>query len=261
MTDIFAFQDDVTTQIVSALALNLKAGDRRNVVAEHTDNLEAYDCFLRGRELWWVHARGANREAEALLKRAVDLDPRYAPAFAFLAAAKVNDYASGWSAAPAQALEESEKAARLAVQLDERYPYALWALACVCLWARRYDEAVSAAEKTIAFNPSFAEGHDTLGFILHYVGRSEEALKCFERAVALDPYCPDMVLHFQAQAAYQLGRYPEVVELLKLRILRKPDTDLSRVLLAASYGQMGLVEEAREAWREALRVNPAYSLA
>ena len=57
-----------------------------------------------------------------------------------------------------------------------------------------------------------------------------------------------------------MGRYSETVGLLKRRILRNPDTDASRVLLAASYGQMGLIEEAREAWREALRINPDYSL-
>ncbi len=78
--------------------------------------------------------------------------------------------------------------------------------------------------------------------------------------MALDPYCPDMVLHFQAQAAYQLGRYPEAVGVLKRRILRNPETDASRALLAASYGQMGLIEEAREAWRELMRVNPDYSI-
>jgi tetratricopeptide (TPR) repeat protein len=69
-----------------------------------------------------------------------------------------------------------------------------------------------------------------------------------------------MWLHFQAQAAYQLGRYSDAVGLLKRRILRNPETDTSRVLLAASYGQMGLLEEAREAWREVLRVNPDYSI-
>ena len=260
LTDIFAVQDDVTTQIVSALAINLSAGERRSIAAEHTDIPEAYDCFLRGRELWWVHGREANREAETLLQRAVDLDPRYAPAFAFLAAAKVNAYASGWTASPAEALAEAEKAARLAVQLDERYPYALWALACACLWARRHDDAVRTAEKMVAFNPSFADGLNALGFILHYAGRSEEAAKCFVRAVALDPYCPGMVLHFHAQAAYQLGRYPEAVGLLKRRILRNPETDASRALLAASYGEMGLIEEAREAWREVMRVNPSYSI-
>jgi TolB-like protein/class 3 adenylate cyclase/Tfp pilus assembly protein PilF len=260
LTDIFAVQDEVTTQIVSALALNLSTSDRQSIAAEHTDNLEAYDCFLRGRELWWLHAREANREAETLLKRATEFDPSFAPALAFLAAAKVHDYVNEWSPAPAQALEEAEEAARRAVQLDGRYPYALWALSMSCLFARHYDEAVNAAEESISFNPNFAEGHLMLGNILHYVGRSEEALKCFERAVARDPRCPGVWLHFQAQAAYQLGRYPEAVGLLKRRILDNPDTDASRMLLAASYGQMGLVGEAREAWRDALRVNPDYSL-
>ena len=58
-----------------------------------------------------------------------------------------------------------------------------------------------------------------------------------------------------------MAQYPEAVGLLKRRILRNPETDASRVLLAASYGQMGLGAEAREAWaRKALRVNPTYSL-
>ena len=59
---------------------------------------------------------------------------------------------------------------------------------------------------------------------------------------------------------FQLSRSPEAAALLKRRILRNPDTDSSRVLLAAAYGQMGQFGEARKAWREALRVNPAYSL-
>jgi adenylate cyclase len=260
LTDIFAVQDDVTAQIVSALALNLSAGDRQSIAADHTDNLEAHDCFLRGRELFWRLATEANRDAQPLLRRAIELDPRFAPAYAFLAAAFAVEYANDWSASPARTLEEAETTARQAVRLDERYPYALWALSIACFWARRYDEAVSVAEKVIAFNPSFAEGHHNLGIILHYVGRSGEALKCYERAMALDPYFPGMWLHFQAQAAYHLGRYREAVGLLKRRILRNPETDASRALLAASYGQMGRIEEAREAWRELLRVNPTYSV-
>ena len=260
LTDIFAVQDDVTTQIVSALALNLSAVDRQSMAVERLDNLEAYDCFLRGRELFERQTKGANRDAQLLLRRALKLAPTFAPALAFLAGSLVIDYVNGWSGTPEQTLEEAESAARQAVQFDERNPYALWALGFASLWARRFDEAISATERAIAVNPNFALGHMTRGTALHYVGRCDEALKCFEHAVARDPYCPDMWLHLQAQAAYQLGRYPEAVALLKRRILRNPDTDASRVLLAASYGQMGLVDEAREAWQEALRVNPAYSL-
>ena len=260
LTDIFAVQDDVTTKIVSALALSLSAADRQSIAADHTDNLEAHDCFLRGRELVRRAAREANRDAQPLLRRAIELDPRFAPAYAYLAAAVVFDYANDWSASPEQALEEGQKTARQAVQLDDRNPYALWALSMVCLWARRYDEAVSAAENVTAFNPSFAHGHYNLGVILHYVGRSGEAPKCFERAMALDPYFPDIWLHFEAQAAFQLGHYPEAAGLLKRRILRNPDTNSSRMLLAACYGRMGMIDEAREAWRELLRVNPDFSI-
>ena len=126
-----------------------------------------------------------------MLRRAIELDPRFASAYAFLGATHVINHANGWSASPAQALEEAEKAARHAVHLDEHQPYALWALSMASLWVRRYEEAIRAAERLVAFNPNFAEGHTALGFILHHVGRSEEALKCHERAAALEPFFPD----------------------------------------------------------------------
>jgi adenylate cyclase len=260
LTDIFAVQDDVTAHIVSALELNLSRGDRQSMAVERTENQEAYDCFLRGRELWWRFSSEANREAERLLRRATTLDPGFAPAFAFLAATLANAYSNEWGDDPAEALEEAEKAARQAVRLDERYPYALWSLAMTLSWKRQNDEGLGAAERAIAFNPNFAEGHSMVGVQLHFAGRSAEAVNFFDRAMALDPRFNSIVLYFRAQAAYQLGQYGEAVSLLKRRILRNPETDTSRVLLAASLGQMGLIDEAREAWREALDINPAYSL-
>ena len=115
---------------------------------------------------------------------------------------------------------------------------------------RRYDDAIRAGGSAIANNPNDAEACNGLGVVLHDVGRSEEALPCFERAMALDPLCPGMWLHFQGQAYYQLRRYEEAEVVLKRRIFRTPETDASRVLLAATYGQTGRLDEAREQWRE-----------
>jgi adenylate cyclase len=260
LTDIFVVQDDVTAHIVSALALNLSAAERQSIVIEAVDNSEAFDCFLRGRELYLRLTRETNRNAQPLLRRAIELAPGYTPALALLAGALVLDYVNGWSGTPAEALDEAEKTARQAIRLNEQSPHALWALCVVLVYTRRYDEAVSTSERAIAFNPNFALAHVTLGSVLHSLGRNEEALARYERGTALDPFFNDIWLYFKAQANYQLSRYPEAVALLKRRIERNPETDASRVLLAAAYGQMGQFEEAREAWREALRVNPAYSL-
>jgi adenylate cyclase len=189
------------------------------------------------------------------------LDPGFVPAVASLSGTHILDYMNGWSDSPSQSLEDARRAARLSLALDDRSPRAHFALGSFNLMSRQYDAAIREIETAISLNPNYAEAHNELGLILHYAGRSEEALPHFDRAMALNPYFPGHWLHYPAQAAYQLGRYEAAVALLKRRITRNPNTDTSRMLLAASYGQLGLIEEARAAWRELLRVNPNYSLA
>ncbi|MGX5803382.1 adenylate/guanylate cyclase domain-containing protein [Bradyrhizobium sp. Arg314] len=260
LTDIFAVQDDVTQQIVGALALNLTEGERQRLAPEHPRNTEAYDCFLRGRELWHRLTKETNVAARDLLQRAIELDPKFASAHAFLALTHGLDYLNRWSASPPESMAQAEEAATRAVTLDDSDPWAHWALAIVKLYTRRHDEAINEAERAIVLNPNFAEGHVILGEALHYSGRSEEALESFARAKTLNPYFPDVLLHFQASALFQLGRYEEAVDLLTQRLARNAVTDVSRALLAASYGRLGRFAEARAAWQEVLRVNPDYSL-
>jgi adenylate cyclase len=260
LTDIFAVQDDVTQQIVGALSVNLTEGDRKRLAPEHPGNMEAYDYFLRGRELWHRLTKETNIAARDLLQRAIELDPKFASSHAFLALTHALDYVNGWSPSPPSSREQAEEVATRAVALDDRDPWAHWALGLVNLYMRRHAEAISEAQRAIALNPNFAEGHVSLGEALHYSGRSDEALTYFDRAKVLNPYFPDVLLHFQALASFQLGRYEEAVGLLKQRLTRNPVTDVSRALLAASYGHLGRFDEARAAWQEVLRVNPDYSL-
>ena len=259
LTDIFAVQDELTQKIVSALALTLTEGEQRRLASEPTNNPEAYDFFLRGREFWYRQTKELNVKAMEMLTRAVELDPNFAPAYAFLAIAHMRDYLNQWSASPSRSLEQGQDVAQQAVALNDRDPHAHWALGSIYLWMRRHDEATLELERAILLNPNFSLAHAMLGLALHYAGRSERALECFDRAIAFDPYT-DVYLHFQAQAYFQLGRYEKAVEILKRRLTRNPDTDISRALLAASYGHLGRIDEARATWQELLRVNPNYSL-
>lgn len=260
LTDIFAVQDDVTQQIVGALALNLTDGARPRLAPEPPRNTEAYDCFLRGRELWHRLTKETNTAARDLLQRAIELDPNFASAYAFLALTHGIDYLNRWGASPPESMAQAEEAATRAVTLDDSDPWAHWALAIAKLYTRRHDEAVDEVERALALNPNFAEAHVCRGETLYYSGRPEEALESFARGKTLNPYFPDVVLHFQALALFQLGRYDEAVDLLLQRLARNAATDVSRALLAASYGHLGRLEDARAAWQEVLRVNPDFSL-
>jgi adenylate cyclase len=260
INDIFDVQDDVTAKIVSALSLNLNAGDLNRIASRRTDNIEAYDCYLRARTLWQRSTKDANAQARSLLQRAIELDPNFASGCALLAIVHNFDYINEWTASPDVSRESSRAFALRAITLDDGDATAHMAMASSYLWDRRHEEALREAERAVAVDPNYPGAFVVMGVVLHYSGRSEETLACFDRALELDPFYPDVYMHLQAQALYQLGRYDAAATMLKRRILRNPDTDSSRALLAAAYAQMGLIEEAREAWREALRVNPAYSL-
>ena len=129
---------------------------------------------------------------------------------------------------------------------------------CICDGTTWPSARLSARSRLLQILPT---GTKALGNALHYSGRSEEALACFDRAMALNPYYPDIFLHFQAQAMFQLGRYEEADRFSQAADwFAIPNTDVSRVLLAASYGHLGRFDEAREEWQEVFRINPEYSL-
>ena len=120
--------------------------------------------------------QGPNAQARDLLLRATELDSNFAPAYGWLAAAHINDYVSRWTASPSGSLELGYQAATRAMALDPQLSAAYWALTFANLWMRRHDEAIRTAEALIAHNLNDDEGHNALGVILHYVGRSEAEL-------------------------------------------------------------------------------------
>jgi adenylate cyclase len=261
LTDIFAVQDEVTAQIVSGLTVTLTQGEQRRMQRKDTDNLEAYDCYLRGRQLVFQRSAKSVEEARPLLERAIELDPQFAQAYSMLACTHILDHANGWHDAGGKSLERAHELAQMAVARDGGDPEAHWALGWTLLLGRQHDRAMAEVRTALRYGPNFALAHSLLGQVLYYSGRPAEALPPLATAFRLDPdNDQDPHLHYLAQAYFCMGRYEGAAAVLKRRIVRKPDTDMSRVLLASCYGHLGRAEEAGILWQDALRASPGYSL-
>ena len=260
LMDIFSTQDEVVKKIVGVLAVTLTQGEERRLHRRGTGNVEAYESWLRARELLTRGTRESVVQARAMYRRAIEIDLNFAAPHAGLALAAISDYVSGWALDPAQALDEAERWARRAVELNDQEPVSHMALGAVLLWRRDHEGALAESRRMMALDPNFAQGYSTTGLALMYAGRAAEALEPIAMAMRLDPLYPAMVLHFLAQANFSLGKYEIAAQQLVDRIARNPGTDASRMLLASCYGHLGRTEDARAAWVELLKVNPDFSL-
>ena len=258
--DIFAVQDEVTRDIVSALALKLTPDERERLPHRSTENLEAYEHFLHGRDQAFRDTPEANAQARAMLEKAIELDPQFSLAFSHLSRNHVIAYVNRWGERPDHSLELAMDLAQQAVALDESNPHAYFAVGAAAVWMKQHERAAAAAGKCLAIAPNFAEGHALFGLILVYSGNPREAIESLQKAMRLDPHYRDIYLHLLALAHVQLEEYAQALAILKRRLVRKPESDISRVLLAAIHGHMGNVEDSRVEWAEALRINPDYSL-
>jgi adenylate cyclase len=245
---------------VRALAVTLTQGEEKRLGRRGTANVAAYEAVLRARELLGGATRETVAQARAMYQRAIELDASYAVPHAGLAATAVSNYVSDWADDPGAELDQAERWARRALKLDESEPFAHMALGHVLLWRRDHDGALAEFRSMIALDPNFAQGHSATGLALMYAGRAAEALEAFALSKRLDPHYPSIVLHYLAQANFSLGNYGTAAKQLLERIARTPGTDSSRMMLAACYGHLGRVEEARAAWAELLKVNPDFSL-
>jgi adenylate cyclase len=247
-------------KIVTTLKLQLTLWRQGILVRKTTNNLEAYDSYLRGVEYFYRLTKEANLQARQMFEKAVELDPQYAEAYARLSWTRSREWIYQWVQDP-QTLEQAFALAQKAVTLDDSLPLAHRVLGVVYLWKKQHEQAIAEAERAIALDPNNAEGYVRLAHILKFVGRSEEAIQLMEKAMRLNPHYPFDYL-FELGASYHLtGRYEEALVLLKKVLTLNPNFVFAHVNLAICYAELGRLEEARAEMAEAQQLNPTYSLA
>jgi tetratricopeptide (TPR) repeat protein len=243
IADVFAIQDEISLAIVERLRINLLGGEKAALVKRHTDDLEAYNLYLRGRYFWNKRTAGGVEKAIACFKQAVDKDPDYALAYSGLADAYVTlpDYAH---MPPAEALITAKEVALRALEIDEMLAEAHASLGfAVHELEWDWEAAEKHLRRALEINPRYATAHHWYALFLMRMGRFGEAVKEMEKAVELDPL--SLVLNRNLGAVLYYARdYDRAIEVLRKTLEMDPGFSFTHAYLGQTYLQKSMYDEA-----------------
>jgi adenylate cyclase len=240
MRDIFAVQDDVTRNIVKALALTLTVDEKENLARRYTRNTEAYDLFLRGQAHYARNLREDNLRARGYFLQALALDEGFARAHVGLALTHTDDIRFAWSKDLVASTEAARRHAERAVALDARSPQAHWILGYVDLFlSKDRSGALKMAGRAIALDPNYADGHAFLAASNVYVGDLDAAVRHMERAMLLNPVYSSRYPMMLGAAHYFAGRYDQARVALEKSLEQNPSRLDALLYLAATFNRLG----------------------
>jgi TolB-like protein len=259
LEDMFDLQDHVTSSVVGAIGPKLQREEIRRARRKPTENLDAYDYYLRGLASARRWTRDANAEARQLFRKAIELDPGLACAYGMAAWCCVRSKALGWMNERVQESAEGVRMARQAVLRGGHDPVALcmggYALAFV---AHEFDDAAAFMDRGLAVNPNTAQAWTLSGWLRVWRGEPDLALEHLGHAMRLSPLDPNMFgMHGgMAYAHFLTGRYDMAASSAETAMRDNPTFLLAICISAASHALAGRLEPAQRAMSRALACDP-----
>jgi TolB-like protein/Tfp pilus assembly protein PilF len=262
LTDVFAVQDEITESIVAAIEPQLYAAEDFRARRKPPGSLDAWDLVMRALSHYWRVTRQDNVVAQALLEKAIAIDPNYGQALGVLATSYTFSAHMGW-ADMATVIPIAERAALAAVLADSEDPWAHNALGSVYLFTRRFDDSLSEFELALQLNPSFSLAQAYYGLALSYCGHWEEGDLAARRALRLSPRDPFSAIYCGIAAYAQfIGRnYDEAMRYSREALRQRSDFVGAHRVLTAAAGMAAQAEAGRVALQELRRAQPNISLA
>jgi adenylate cyclase len=247
--DIFAVQDEVTQAVVSALPGQIQRAVLARTERKRTESMTAYDCLLRGNWSYQLFTHEGLFEAIRMYQKAIELDPGFAQAYARLADTYNSVATMGWEGNAT--LNETMEIARKAIALDGNDNWARLALAWVLLRDQQFDDAEEQFEAALGINRNDADCICWVanGFVC--LGRAEEGYELIMEAMRLNPLHLTTYHAVLGNALYFTGRFEASVRAFKQC---EAVGALNHANLAAAYGQVGQIEEARSEARKFVEV-------
>ncbi len=242
LKNIFALQDKVTRNVVTALSVELTKDDAARVARRGTGNVQAYDVFLKGWQLYLRQTPEDFRAAIVQFKKATELDPEFGRAYAALAATYWEASTRYWSVALGLSRQHEDRFRAeqfLAKAMLDPTPLAHQVASAMLLHAQQHDEAIAEAKRAIAGDPNDADGYVALAGVYSFTGKAREALELLDRAMRLNPHYPPRYLYQLGLAQFGMKRLEAAAASLQRAFTLNHDDYWSQRLLLAVYGLLG----------------------
>jgi TolB-like protein len=249
LADIFELQDQVTWQVVGAIAPKLEQAEIERS-RRKTGNLDAYDYYLRGQAEVLKWTKEANRLALAYFTRATELDPDFSTAYGMAARCYSQAKAQGWISDSAFESAEVRRLARIAVELGPDDPIALCASGMALAFvACDLDAGDVLIDKSLRLNPNLAMAWTFSGFLKSWKGEADLAISHASRAILLSPHDPNLsnMRRAIAFAYFVAGRYEEAISASEMATPVPQNIIFAVATVAASAALLGRKEEAERA--------------
>lgn len=260
LESVFDLQDQITERVVGAIGLKLEQAEIERAQRKPTENLDAYDYFLRGMAITEGTTKEVNEEALRLFYKAIEIDSNFASAYALASRCYTLRKTNGWMTDGVQETAETARLARRATALGRDDAVALskagYALARVVL---EPDEGAAAIERALVLNPHLASAWQFSGLLKAFAGDSEVAIERLARAMRLSPLDPGLHSMQSATALAHLvaDRYQEALQWAEKASLEGPNFLPAFRLIAASAGHLGLVDIGAKAVKRMLQIDPS----
>ena len=262
LEDIFALQDSVTESVVGAIEPSLRQAEIVRGRSKPTENLDAYDCYLRALAGFYQWTREGLDSGETYLKRAIELDPHYATAKAQFARSLIFRRAQGWARPSDEAL--ALRLAREALTDGGDDPITLVRAAITLTYfGKDYDQAASLADRAIGLDPNSAEVLVFSAWVHCFNGKDvAKAVEQFTRAIRLSPRDPEMGRAFAGLAfAYlQAGQNDDGLRSSQKALLEMPNLPIAQRAQILALVRLKRLDEARETGRRMIEIDPGFTI-
>jgi TolB-like protein/Tfp pilus assembly protein PilF len=258
--ELFVVQEEIVARLVSALPVKLSEAERRRLARRYTRNLEAYDYFLRGQAALLTRTRDDNERAREMYRKALELDPAFARAYAGLALTHAADYRNQWTDNAPHALARALELAETAFRIDQEILEVQWVLAYVHAQSGRPEQAIGHLNQAIALDPSFADAYALLGSIHTYIGQPVKAIPLVRTAIQLNPEAGYLYFLILGRAYLFRGDTEQALINLREALSRNAASLETHIYLAATLALTGDKEAAKWEAEEIRALEPGFSI-